>query len=249
MTPTQIQAVRVVLGLVAVGLFGRSFTLGLVSILLFIVAEALDAVDGHVARRRGLASAFGGILDISTDQVIETMYWFLFLSLGLVPLWVPVVIAVRGTLINLMRVRAFGAGQSAFDAGGMLHSAWGRALVASHISRGLMVAVKVIGFTALQLGFLVGHLGPPARLAFLLELRRPLEALGAGLVYALVAIHVIRGIVYLRDGRDLLRTFGWRGAARDTGRAARGPARPRRRARLAGNHGQGPRARGPRRPR
>jgi phosphatidylglycerophosphate synthase len=220
MTPTQIQAVRVLLGLVAIGLFGRGFALGVVSILLFVVAEALDAVDGYLARRAGLASAFGGIIDISTDQVIETMYWFLFLSLHLVPLWIPVFIAVRGTLINLMRVRALEAGQGAFGAGGRMPGAWGRALVASHVSRGLMVAVKVAGFTALQLGFLVGRFGPPARLGFLAWLRRPLEALGTGLVYGLAVIHLIRGVIYLAEGRELLRSFGW-SAGRREGRQGR----------------------------
>jgi CDP-diacylglycerol---glycerol-3-phosphate 3-phosphatidyltransferase len=234
MSPTQIQAARVVLGLVAVGLFDRSFVLGLISIGLFVVAEALDALDGYVARRRGLASAFGGILDISTDQVIEAMYWFRFVSLGLVPLWIPIVITVRGTLINLMRVRALEAGAGAFGAGGRMRSAWGRALVASHVSRGLMVAVKVAGFAALQLAFLLGRSGAP------------LEALGTGLVYGLAAIHVIRGVLYVADGRDLLRTFGW-SAAREPARAARPPARRHRRARPAGPRTRGSRARGLRR--
>ncbi len=250
MTPTKIQAVRVLLAVVAIGIFERSFALGLVAIALFVAAEALDGVDGHVARRRGVASAFGGILDISTDQVIETMFWLLFVSLGLVPLWIPIFIAVRGTLVNLMRVRALEAGRSAFGEGGMIRSAWGRALVASHASRGLMVAVKVAGFTALQLAFLVGRFGPPAELAFLAELRGTLEALGGALVHVLAGIHLVRGVIYVAEGRALLGTFGWRAAAaREPGRAAHPPARRHRRATSAGARGRGPRAPAPRRPR
>lgn len=215
MTPTQIQAIRVALAIVAVGIFEHSLVLGLVSIALFIVAEALDAVDGYVARRRGVASPFGGLIDISTDQVIETMYWFLLLSLHLVAFWIPVFIAVRGTLINLMRVRALCAGKGAFEAGGMMQSAWGRRLVASHASRGLMVAVKVAGFTALQLGFLIGRFGAPAGLGALAALRGPLDLAGTILVYGLAAIHLVRGVFYLSDGADVLRTFGWTDARRD----------------------------------
>jgi phosphatidylglycerophosphate synthase len=214
-TPTQIQAIRVVLAVIAVGIFERSFALGALSIALFLVAEALDAVDGYVARRRGMASPFGGIIDISTDQVIETMYWFLLLSLHLVWFWIPVFIAIRGTLINLMRVRALCAGKGAFEAGGMMQSAWGRILVASHASRGLMVAVKVAGFTALQLGFLIGQFGPPGWLAFLGGLRGPLDTAGTVLVYGLAAIHLVRGVIYVSEGRDVLRTFGWTAARRD----------------------------------
>lgn len=246
MTATQIQAVRVALALVAVTLFERSLALGLASIGLFVVAEALDAVDGHVARRHGAASAFGGILDISTDQLIETLYWFLFLWLHLVPWWIPAFIAVRGTLINLMRVRALEAGRSAFGAGGMMQHAWGRALVASHASRGVMVAVKVVGFTALQLGFLIGRFGLPAGLGFLGTLGRPLAALGTGLVWGLAAIHLVRGIIYLVEGRDLLRSFGWRAQdlsapARGTGPGARPPGPRRRRAPSSGRCTRGPR--------
>ncbi|HSK00953.1 MAG TPA: hypothetical protein VK932_06920 [Kofleriaceae bacterium] len=46
MTPTKIQALRVLLAVVAVAIFARSFALGVVSIALFVVAEALDGVDG-----------------------------------------------------------------------------------------------------------------------------------------------------------------------------------------------------------
>jgi CDP-diacylglycerol--glycerol-3-phosphate 3-phosphatidyltransferase len=264
MTPTKIQALRVLLAVVAVAIFERSFALGALSIALFVLAEALDGVDGYLARRRGVASAFGGILDISTDQVIETMYWLLLVSLGLVPLWIPIVIALRGTLVHLMRVRALEGGRSAFGEGGMMQGPWGRALVASHASRGLMVAVKVAGFAALQLAFLVGRFGPPPELAFLAGLRGPLEASGSALVHALVLIHLVRGVVYVVEGRDLLATFGWRTprpdegvtgpcrrapAARGSGPAARSPARRRRPATSAGARRRGPCPRAPRPPR
>ncbi len=264
MTPTKIQALRVLLAVVAVASFGRSFALGVTSIALFVVAEALDGVDGYLARRRGVASAFGGILDISTDQVIETMYWLLLVSLGLVPLWIPIVIALRGTLVHLMRIRALEAGRSAFGHGGMMQRAWGRALVASHASRGLMVAVKVAGFAALLLAFLVGRFGPPPELLFLAGLRGPLEASGSALVHVLVLIHVVRGVVYVVEGRDLLETFGWSAprpgegasgpsrraaAARGPAPAARPPARRRRPATSPGARRRGPRARAPRPPR
>lgn len=264
MTPTKIQALRVLLAVIAVAGFGRSFALGVASIALFVAAEALDGVDGYLARRRGVASAFGGILDISTDQVIETMYWLLLVSLGLVPLWIPIVIALRGTLVHLMRVRALEAGRSAFGHGGMMQGAWGRALVASHASRGLMVAVKVAGFAALQLAFLVERFGPPPELPFLAGLRGPLEASGSALVHVLVLIHVVRGAVYVVEGRDLLATFGWSAprpgegatgpsrraaAARGPGPAARPPARRRRPRASPGARRRGPRARAPRPPR
>ena len=192
------------------------------------------------------------------------MYWLLLVSLGLVPLWIPIVIALRGALVHLMRIRALEAGRSAFGPGGMMQGAWGRALVASHASRGLMVAVKVAGFAALQLAFLVGRFGPPPELAFLAALRGPLEASGSALVHVLVLIHVVRGVVYVVEGRDLLETFGWSAArrgegatgqdrraseARGPGPAARPPARRHPPRASAGARRRGPRARAPRPPR
>ncbi|MEL7658123.1 MAG: CDP-alcohol phosphatidyltransferase family protein, partial [Bacillota bacterium] len=81
LTPTQINALRVLIALVAVAMFELSFYAGLVAILLFFVAELLDAVDGYIARKHNLATAFGGFLDISADQFIDNVYWFLLLSL------------------------------------------------------------------------------------------------------------------------------------------------------------------------
>src|SRR5688572_7370554 len=47
---------------------------------LFIIGAIFDAFDGHVTRKTGKISKFGGILDATIDRVYEGL---LFLSLGI----------------------------------------------------------------------------------------------------------------------------------------------------------------------
>jgi phosphatidylglycerophosphate synthase len=163
LTPTQINALRVIIALIATALFlQNSFYTGLVAILLFPLEEALDAVDGYIARKRNLATAFGGFLDVSTDRLVETIYWFLFLSLHMIPFWIPAFFLIRGTIIDLIRIRAFQTGKTTSGDKRMMRTWLGRVFVGSYWSRRLLVAVRVVGFCSLQILFLLNENTPPS---------------------------------------------------------------------------------------
>src|SRR3989344_775920 len=51
----------------------------------FVVAWALDAVDGWVARSRGQASAFGSLLDKVVDRTMFIAAGGLLIGLGIIP--------------------------------------------------------------------------------------------------------------------------------------------------------------------
>lgn len=70
-------------------LCGASLTAGL----LFAVAVATDLADGRVARRRGEASALGGLLDHSTDASFVSLGLGALAFLGVVPVVLPVLVA------------------------------------------------------------------------------------------------------------------------------------------------------------
>ena len=72
MTPNQITIARVAAAFAAVAFFtcfSHSLAADFVAVLLTVAAIALDGLDGHIARTRGLASPLGAQLDILGDRI------------------------------------------------------------------------------------------------------------------------------------------------------------------------------------
>ena len=111
-TPNRITLLRVAIGFAAVSLFGREAWTNLAAVALTVASIALDALDGHVARRRRLATPMGAQLDILGDRVIENVYFTYFAVVGMVSLWLPVLFFVRGTATDFLRGLASKAGRS-----------------------------------------------------------------------------------------------------------------------------------------
>jgi CDP-diacylglycerol--glycerol-3-phosphate 3-phosphatidyltransferase len=137
---------------------------------LTVAAIALDALDGHIARKKKMATPMGAQLDILGDRMIENVYFTYFAVVGMVSLWLPVLFFARGAATDFLRGLAMKAGHSGWGANAMLQTWWGRALVASRWSRGLYAAMKCLCFCYLGLELaltrgpvaLVGSLGADA---------------------------------------------------------------------------------------
>jgi CDP-diacylglycerol---glycerol-3-phosphate 3-phosphatidyltransferase len=161
-TPNQITIARVAAAFLAVALFtciNQSIAADVVAVALTVAAIALDGLDGYVARTRGLASPMGAQLDILGDRVIENLFFTFFAVSGLISLWIPVIFFVRGTLTDFLRSLAARAGRSGFGREGMVETRWGRALVASRVSRSTYATVKCICFCYLGMLLPMAHLG------------------------------------------------------------------------------------------
>lgn len=84
---------------------GDDPTWRLVATAIFVVAALSDKVDGYLARSRGLITDLGKLLDPIADKLlVGTALILLWIPLGEVPWWIPVVILVRELGITFMRV-------------------------------------------------------------------------------------------------------------------------------------------------
>src|SRR3984893_13321049 len=128
-TPNKVTVLRVAVGFGAVCLFGQGPWANLAAVGLTVTAIALDALDGHIARRKNLATPVGAQLDILGDRMIENVYFTYFAVVGMVSLWLPVLFFARGAATDFLRGLAVRAGHSGWGAGAMLQTGWGRALV------------------------------------------------------------------------------------------------------------------------
>lgn len=76
------------------------------AMLVFIVASITDALDGNIARKRGLVTDFGKLMDPLADKMLVTSAIILFLYLGLINPIATIIILARDMMINSMRLLA-----------------------------------------------------------------------------------------------------------------------------------------------
>jgi CDP-diacylglycerol--glycerol-3-phosphate 3-phosphatidyltransferase len=197
---------RLILFFCTLGLiYSRNQLLVQLAILLMIVIIASDALDGWVARRRGSTSDFGSVVDIAGDRIVEQCAWVAFAHLALIGVWIPLLVITRGIVVDTLRGLAFKEGRTAFGPKTMARSAITEWLTASRTMRALYGVAKASAFvflTGLFATRLPGAAGTPAQ--FFFGHGHPLWWLGWFLVYAAVALTVIRGVPVVVDSWDYL---------------------------------------------
>jgi len=87
---------------------------------LFIVAIATDGVDGALARRRGLVTDLGKLLDPIADKVLTGGALIALSILNELPWWVTIVILVREVGITIYRFVVIRQGVIAASRGGKI---------------------------------------------------------------------------------------------------------------------------------
>lgn len=199
-TPNKVTVLRVVVGFAAVSLFGRGAWPNLLAVALTVASIALDALDGHIARRKKMATPMGAQLDILGDRMIENVYFTYFAVVGMVSLWLPILFFARGAATDFLRGLAMKAGHSGWGANSMLQTWWGRALVASRWSRGLYAAMKCLCFCYLGLELALTR-GPVALVSGLATDVSATIRMGAQfLTWATAVFCLVRGLPVLLEG-------------------------------------------------
>jgi CDP-diacylglycerol--glycerol-3-phosphate 3-phosphatidyltransferase len=199
-TPNKVTALRVLVGFGAVALFGHGMWANLAAVVLTVLSIALDALDGHIARKKQMATPLGAQLDILGDRMIENMFFTYFAVVGMVSLWLPVVFFARGAATDFLRGLALKAGHSGWGANAMLQTWWGRALVASRWSRGLYAALKCACFCYLGLELALTR-GPVALLGTITgETHLAIRAIAQVLAGATLGFCLVRGLPVLVEG-------------------------------------------------
>src|SRR3989475_4747772 len=199
-TPNKVTFLRVVVGFAAVCLFGRGALANLTSVGLTVATIALDALDGHIARKKKMATPVGAQLDILGDRMIENVFFTYFAVVGMVSLWLPVLFFARGAATDFLRGLAQKAGHSGWGANAMFETPWGRALVASRWSRGLYAALKCACFCYLGIELALTR-GPVALLGTIAsETHLTIRAIAQILTWSTAAFCLLRGLPVLLEG-------------------------------------------------
>lgn len=110
--PNLITAARLALtGLLAVLLMlEQSTPLAVFCCLLFTIAAGTDFLDGYVARRYGVVSTLGKLLDPLADKLLVTTALIMLIPLQRLPAWIALLILSREMMVTGLRGIASAAG-------------------------------------------------------------------------------------------------------------------------------------------
>ena len=186
---------RATLAFIAVAILFHRPRLYLIACAITIVAILMDGLDGWVARRYGEVSRIGAVIDILTDRIVELTYWIAFATLGWIPVWIPILVAVRGLLVDGARALAFERGLTAFGPTTMMRSRLGTFIVASRESRSAYGIAKACAFALMILAYAPALPGAA---------RPVVLAIAVIGVYASVVLCILRGIPVLLEARRLV---------------------------------------------
>ena len=105
MLPNLLSLGRIFCGpLVLVLIMHGGFSALVATIFVMLMAEVSDLLDGHLARRLGVASAFGKIVDPLADSIYRALVFLAFLDAGWMPVWMVAIIVTRDILVSYLRI-------------------------------------------------------------------------------------------------------------------------------------------------
>jgi len=85
--------------------YGRTFAL-----VLFVLGGVTDYFDGEIARRYGIVTNFGKLMDPLADKVMIAAGFICLVPVGAVPAWVATIVVARDFLITGLRLLASAEG-------------------------------------------------------------------------------------------------------------------------------------------
>lgn len=192
--PNAITLSRLVLTVIFVaGTGAGSFAGHLIALISFTLAAASDWLDGYLARKLGLVTPLGKLLDPLADKILVCAAFVYFSAASLCPVWITALIIGREFMVTGLRQIAIEAGQ-----------------VLAADSLGKWKTTFQLTFCITGLVWLTFSHVPKSGVVstWLLTLSNPQSWLMPVSLWIAVALTVISGANYLWAGRDLLKTSG-----------------------------------------
>ena len=163
----------------------------LVAGLLFLAAAITDILDGKIARRYGLVTNFGKLMDPVADKLLVCASLICFVRLDVCSAWILFVVLAREFLVTSVRLVAAGDGKV------IAANAWGKWKTVSQSVA--VVAVYVFLYFQELIKMSVIPQGPVTE--FLNA--SLLSALGSGFLWISAVLTLISGAVYIGDNRGV----------------------------------------------
>ncbi len=110
--PNVLTLSRIILAVILIFLLEENSAMGnKVAVIVFTIASLTDFYDGYLAKKRGLVSNFGKIMDPVADKILLLSTIGVLAHIGMVAWWMFIVIAIREILVTVSRLWAMRQGQ------------------------------------------------------------------------------------------------------------------------------------------
>ncbi len=83
-----------------------------ISLGVFVVAALTDYLDGIIARKKGIVTRFGKLMDPLADKILVSAGFIMLTGLDVIPAWVTVIVVARDFLLNTIRMFGTEAGET-----------------------------------------------------------------------------------------------------------------------------------------
>lgn len=178
----------------------------LVSFLLFVLASFTDYLDGHIARKYQIVSNFGKFIDPIADKLLVLATMILFVELGFISAWIPIITLFRDLIVTGIRLIALESSGKVIAA-----NFWGKiktvaqiiSLIVCFVYGIYAFAVASVGdLLTIQYGLGIETLKLSAAYANLHHFYLAMN----GLAWITVLIALFSGLTYWLSNRKLLAT-------------------------------------------
>ena len=96
---------RIVLAVVLIFLLQEGTLMGnILAVFVFAIASLTDFCDGYFAKKKGLISDFGKIMDPIADKALLLSTFGVLAHIGMIAWWMFIVIAIREVLVTVSRL-------------------------------------------------------------------------------------------------------------------------------------------------
>ncbi|HOK23526.1 MAG TPA: CDP-alcohol phosphatidyltransferase family protein [Candidatus Hydrothermia bacterium] len=153
--PNIISIGRVVLSFITLFLLDQAeFITTLIACIFIVLIIFTDFLDGFLARKFGVESSIGAVLDIMGDRIVEFIFWIFYASKGLLSFWFPVIVISRDVIVDTVRQSAFSQGIKPYE---IHNNKISKFIVTSGYFRTGYALSKAAAFTLLGIDLLTIH--------------------------------------------------------------------------------------------
>lgn len=105
--PNKLTVVRIALVPVFVALMALSYLadwIKYVALGVYALASLTDYLDGYLARKKGIVTNFGKLMDPLADKILVAAGFIMIVGNGTIPAWMAVIVVGRDFILNTIRM-------------------------------------------------------------------------------------------------------------------------------------------------